>query len=207
MCSMNRTAILLTLAAATTAFVPGKEPLCRYREDAHMRASFLENAFGFINSTKPPNENFENPRKPVSEDDISLDAFQAEINKREDIPQPMTSDDFDGYALRDVIVEKWDGCYDLEFQPVDSFGFREIYLNVMPFKMGTRGRWRHSTELDYLMHLQAVVEILVKYKQLDYVLYQIKETNKKPRAGTSPLVAVPLRLDLTPEQVKRILRG
>jgi hypothetical protein len=55
------------------------------------------------------------------------------------------------------------------------------------------------------MHLQAVVEILGKYNQLEYVLAQIKETNKKPRAGTSPLVAVPLRLDLTPEQVNKIL--
>ena len=49
------------------------------------------------------------------------------------------------------------------------------------------------------------VEILVKYNQLDYVLVQLEETTKKPRAGTSPLIAVPLRLDLTPEQVDKIL--
>lgn len=49
------------------------------------------------------------------------------------------------------------------------------------------------------------VEILEKYNQLDYVLAQLSETTKKPRAGTSPLVAVPLRLDLTPEQVDKIL--
>ena len=52
---------------------------------------------------------------------------------------------------------------------------------------------------------QKKVEILVKYNQLDYVLVQLDETTKKPRANTSPLVAVPLRLDLTPEQVDRIL--
>jgi hypothetical protein len=46
----------------------------------------------------------------------------------------------------------------------------------------------------------------VKYDQLEYVLSQMSETTKKPRAGTSPLVAVPLRLDLTPDQVKKILR-
>ena len=62
-----------------------------------------------------------------------------------------------------------------------------------------------ETELDYLCHLQAVVEILQKYDQLDYVLAQLNETNKKPRAGTSPLIAVPLRLDLTEEQVNQIL--
>lgn len=41
--------------------------------------------------------------------------------------------------------------------------------------------------------------------QLDYVLGQIAETNKKPRGGTSPLVAVPLRLDLSRDQVEEIL--
>ena len=49
------------------------------------------------------------------------------------------------------------------------------------------------------------VEILQKYDQLDYVLAQLNETKKVPRAGTSPLIAVPLRLDLTEEQVNSIL--
>ena len=49
------------------------------------------------------------------------------------------------------------------------------------------------------------VEILVRYNQLDYVMTQLVETKKKPRPGTSPLIAVPLRLDLTPEQVDKIL--
>lgn len=56
-----------------------------------------------------------------------------------------------------------------------------------------------------LFSLFSKVEILVKYNQLDYVLLQLDETTKKPRANTSPLVAVPLRLDLTPEQVDKIL--
>ena len=67
------------------------------------------------------------------------------------------------------------------------------------------GNHADATELDYLCHLQAVVEILMKYDQLDYVLLQLEETKKKPRAGTSPLVAVPLRLDLTEDQVNKIL--
>lgn len=206
---MNRKASILSLIAATTAFAPGPSPLVWQRVEEQLKASFLDNALDQFNSSKASNEILcdlvGKDFKSVSEDDISVDAFQAEISRREGILQEPV--EFDGYDLRDIILEKWDGCYDLEFQPVNSFGFREIYLNVMPFKLGTRGRWRHNTELDYLMHLQAIVEILVKYNQLDYVLYQIKETNKKPRAGTSPLVAVPLRLDLTPEQVNRILRG
>eukprot|EP00557_Chaetoceros_sp_GSL56_P001103 CAMPEP_0176487672 /NCGR_PEP_ID=MMETSP0200_2-20121128/6272_1 /TAXON_ID=947934 /ORGANISM="Chaetoceros sp., Strain GSL56" /LENGTH=193 /DNA_ID=CAMNT_0017884547 /DNA_START=149 /DNA_END=730 /DNA_ORIENTATION=- len=112
--------------------------------------------------------------------------------------------EFDGYMLRDAIYSKWGACYDVDFQPVTTFGFRELYLNVMPFRLGGK-RFRHKTELDYLCHLQAVVEILEKYDQLDYVLAQLEETNKKPRAGTSPLVAVPFRLNLTEEELNKIL--
>ena len=113
-------------------------------------------------------------------------------------------DEFDGYALRDAILSKWGHCFDVEFQPVRTLGFRELYLNVMPFRLGSR-RFRHDTELDYLCHLQAVVEILVRYGQLDYVLSQMAETTKKPRAGTSPLVAVPLRLDIKTEDLDDIM--
>lgn len=63
------------------------------------------------------------------------------------------------------------------------------------------------SHLDFI-HLPSImqqVEILVKYNQLDFVISQLMETDKKPRAGTSPLIAVPLRLDLTPEQVDKIL--
>ena len=45
----------------------------------------------------------------------------------------------------------------------------------------------------------------MKYNQLDNIIAQLMETDKKPRAGTSPLIAVPLRLDLTPEEVDKIL--
>ena len=112
--------------------------------------------------------------------------------------------EFDGYALRDAIYNKYEKCFDVDFQPVQTFGFRELYLNILPFHLNGR-RFRHATELDYLCHLQAIVEILVKYDQLEYVLSQLEETNKKPRAGTSPLVAVPLRLDLTEDELNSIL--
>jgi len=58
--------------------------------------------------------------------------------------------------LRDAIYNKWGQCFDINFQPVTTFGFRELYLNVMPVCLGSR-RFRHETELDYLCHLQAVV--------------------------------------------------
>jgi len=192
---------------------------------------FLGNIFG--NNEKDDDNNNNKSRKSdieltssnFSEEDgdineMSLSSFQQELAKRkeESYNENASNDDdddnatqnneeeeeFDGYALRDIIYAKYEQCYDVEFQRVDSYGFRTVYLNIMPFRLGKRP-FRHATEMDYLCHLQAVVEILVKYNQLEYVLMQLGETKKKPRAGTSPLIAVPLRLDLTPDQVEKIL--
>jgi Domain of unknown function (DUF3067) len=143
--------------------------------------------------------------EPEQQDDdgLSLSSFQKERNRRE-VEKQDDDEVFDGYALRDVILEKWGECFDVDFQRVETLGFKQLYLNIMPFRLGSRN-FRHASELDYLCHLQAVVEILLKYDQVGYVLYQIDQTNKKPRAGTSPLLAVPLRLNLTPEQVHKIM--
>jgi len=130
---------------------------------------------------------------------------KAAVKDEDDVESDNNSDEFDGYDLRDAIYDKWGYYFDIDFQPVQSFGFRELYLNVLPFRMGSK-RFRHETELDYLCHLQAVVEILVKYEQLEYVLDQLEETKKKPRAGTVPIIAVPFRLDLTEDELDAILR-
>jgi len=179
---------------------------------------FLDNIFGKKNDNDDDKKEDDKNTSSESNDDgdISLSSFQQELVKRQeeadasaetidnDTNEENEEGEFDGYDLRDAILVKWGECYDVEFQRVDSYGVQSVYLNIMPFKLGRRP-FRHETELDYLCHLQAVVEILVKYEQLDYALAQLFETNKKPRAGTSPLVAVPLRLDLTPEQVAKIL--
>ena len=138
--------------------------------------------------------------------DVTLEGFQiARKRREEELQKEQTKvQEVDGYFLRDAIYAKWGFCYDVDFNRVDVFGLRELYLNVLPFHLGGR-RFRHETELDYLCHLQAVVEILEKYEQLDYVLAQIKDTKKKPRPGTVPIIAVPLRLDLTPKQVQEII--
>jgi Domain of unknown function (DUF3067) len=140
-----------------------------------------------------------------SNEDLSLEAFQRVKESKLVTEEEEDGDStFDGYALRDVILAKWGECYDVEFNRVDYMGFRKVYLNILPFYLGRRP-FRHETEYDYLCHLQAVVEILVEYDQLNYVLCQIDETKKRPLPGRSPIVAVPCRLDLTDEQVKTIL--
>lgn len=180
-----------------------------------LKGGFLEDLFGNgqSQSEKELSKKLSTPPPATDkvddqeDDSLSLAAFQQEVNKRTAPPQQESDDEeevFDGYVMRDIIVEKWGHAFDLEFQPVEALGFKQIYLNVMPFRLGSK-RFRHETELDYLCHLQAIVDILLKYNQVGNVLYQIDATNKKPRAGTSPLVAVPLKLDLTPEQVDKIL--
>eukprot|EP00816_Leptocylindrus_hargravesii_P002847 CAMPEP_0196815290 /NCGR_PEP_ID=MMETSP1362-20130617/48867_1 /TAXON_ID=163516 /ORGANISM="Leptocylindrus danicus, Strain CCMP1856" /LENGTH=152 /DNA_ID=CAMNT_0042192195 /DNA_START=204 /DNA_END=662 /DNA_ORIENTATION=- len=112
--------------------------------------------------------------------------------------------EFDGYAMRDAILAKFGKCFDMDFKRVDNMGKRDLYLNVMPFHLKSR-QFRHASEYDYLCHLQAIVDILIKYDRLDYVLTQMEETTKKPRAGTNPLIAVPFRLDLSEETLDKIL--
>jgi len=143
-----------------------------------------------------------NPLSVKEEDDDLFLDVEAFAKRRQELVNEKPQD-FDGYALRDLLLAKWGECYDVDFNRVDSFGFREIYLNIYPFKLGGK-RWRHETELDYLMHLQAVVEILQKYSQLDYIVYQIMETEKTPKIG-APIKAVPIRLDLTKDEINMIM--
>lgn len=222
--------VLLSTFSFGSCFVPASFSI----RPASNTKSFLDDFFGGSSNSTASDEKTETQQEEEQqqeEESMSVSAFQAERNKR-----TLEEEEFDGYALRDVILEKWGHCFDMDFQRVDAYGMRKLYLNVLPFRLGAR-RFRHETgewiflfsrffpyleaklqhthlksgfphfetEMDYLCHLQAIVEILEKYNQLDYVLYQIAETNKKPRAGTSPLVAVPLRLDLTPEQAKSIM--
>ncbi len=50
------------------------------------------------------------------------------------------NDEFDGYDLRDAICEKWGECFDVEFQKVDSYGFRSVYLVSGKHKYCDQGR-------------------------------------------------------------------
>lgn len=121
---------------------------------------------------------------PTDDDELNMDAFKARKRQQEEVNERDSEEEFDGYALRDVIYEKWGKCYDVDFNRVDSFGFRNLYLNILPFHLGAR-RFRHETELDYLCHLQAVVEILEKYGQVRHRPYQpLKHCLKERRCLT-----------------------
>jgi hypothetical protein len=127
------------------------------------------------------------------DDDVSMEAFQARKRQQEEAKQEKQIDEvFDGYYLRDVIFEKGGLCYDVEFNIVDNFGFRQLYLHIMPFHLGGRP-FRHETELDYLCHLQAVVEILEKYDQVGSFWLEYSHNRDKGKCS-QPFCR--LRLDL-----------
>ena len=93
---------------------------------------------------------------------------------------------------------------DVDFRPVTSLGKTDLYVAIMPIPFGSK-RCRHgSNELSYLQHLQAVIEVLEKYRMLEEYLDFIRTTDKKPRARTSPLIAVTWRMELTENQVREI---
>ena len=58
------------------------------------------------------------------DEDLSLGAFQAAKGRIQE--NVLENDEFDGYALRDVIVAKWGKCYDVDFNRVQSFGFKKV---------------------------------------------------------------------------------
>jgi len=58
-------------------------------------------------------------------DDLSLEAFQ---KAKEQLPdyEEEEEDEFDGYAFRDIIYAKWGKCFDVDFNRVESFGFKKV---------------------------------------------------------------------------------
>lgn len=141
----------------------------------------------------------------IIDDDLSPAAFRraaaaALANDGGDAEQSSPLDDFDGYALRDLLMAKWGAPLDVDFQRDASLN--QVYCTVLPIAFGQKLKCRHETELDYLMHLQGVVEVLRKYDQLQDFVAFVDETNKAPKAGTD---SVPFRLNLDEEQTRQIL--
>jgi len=106
--------------------------------------------------------------------------------------------DYDGYQLRDLLVSKWGVPNDIDFQRMNG----SLYCTILPvLGYGNALQSRHENELQYLMHLQGIVEILDKYDVLDDFINFVIETDKRPKRGTD---SVPYRLDLSREDIDKI---
>ena len=135
----------------------------------------------------------------VGDDVLSLEAFQAAVISSSESENSDEDIDFDGYKLRDLIIEKWGAPLDVDFQR--GYGGGTVYCTVLPVAFGS-SRCRHESELDYLMHLQAVVEVLKKYNNLDPFIFFIQKTNKQPKPGVE---SAPYLMKLNEDQLKKIL--
>jgi hypothetical protein len=146
---------------------------------------------------------------------VSMKAFQAaksavQTRTKESNGNESQGPTFDGYALRDLIVARWGVPLDVSFQRGDSG--KSVYVTILPvvaFDDPTNHRRRsrqarHDNELEYLQHLQAVIEILDRYDNLSPWLVFLETTTKVPRPGTE---SVPFRLILSPSDQTKILGG
>jgi len=139
------------------------------------------------------------------DDDAWLEAFQSAKNEMKDTTPPEL--EFDGYALRDMLVAKWGVPLDVDFQSMSTIGTSTgtsfLYCTVLPLVgYGSPLRSRHDSELEYLMHLQGVVEVLCKYNNLEGFLAFVEGTDRVPKPGTD---SVPFRLDLSEEDLEGIM--
>jgi hypothetical protein len=137
--------------------------------------------------------------KDGSTSSLSLEAFQAAVASTS---KETTDDDleFDGYALRDLLVTKWGVPLDIDFQR--GYSGSTVYCTVLPAVGFGTFKARHASEMNYLMHLQAVVEILHQYNNLDAFIMFIQSTQRVPKPGVE---SVPFRLDLNGQELQKIL--
>ena len=187
------------------------------REEKKKKAAGIDNS----NSIK---EEYDDNKNEDNSDDkflVSIEAFQNAKNKKSLISSASTSSfketststttddaesssspDFDGYKLRDLLVKKWGVPLDVDFQRGDMN--TAVYCSVLPVVgFGNATKSRHDTELDYLMHLQGIIEILNKYDNLDPFLLFLNTTNRIPKPGIG---SVPYKLVLSPSSLKQILK-
>jgi hypothetical protein len=133
---------------------------------------------------------------------LSLQAFRSAVAASENNANKGDDDiDFDGNALRDLLVSKWGVPLDVDFQRGYSTDQPGVYCTILPFAFGSL-KCRHVTEMDYLMHLQAIVEILHRYDNLEGFRAFVETTSRTPKPGVE---SVPFRLELSPQQLQKVL--
>ena len=127
--------LLITLcfpcSILVNSFVP-QTTSSSYYLSKNLRTSPFDNLLGGIFGNSDEDNAFDDDK-----DDVSISSFQQELtkrqqNKEEILSPPITTDDedeeFSGYDLRDIIFYKYGECFDVQFQRVDSYGVRAVYL-------------------------------------------------------------------------------
>lgn len=183
--------------------------LKQQREQRKQQLQQQDEQFAFEKALSNDNDEQPTSSYDLDENDDSgawMEAFAAEKDKR--TPTEESNAPIDGYGLRDLLVEKWGVPLDLDFQR-SAFQVDVLYCAILPVvgygaRKG-RGRalpGRHESELNYLMHLQGVIEVLDQYDQLEGFLAFVETTNKVPKRGTDSVL---YQMKLNREDLNRVL--
>eukprot|EP00526_Cylindrotheca_closterium_P015240 CAMPEP_0113654984 /NCGR_PEP_ID=MMETSP0017_2-20120614/29448_1 /TAXON_ID=2856 /ORGANISM="Cylindrotheca closterium" /LENGTH=248 /DNA_ID=CAMNT_0000568169 /DNA_START=48 /DNA_END=795 /DNA_ORIENTATION=- /assembly_acc=CAM_ASM_000147 len=172
------------------------------KKQREQEKQLLQQQQQFVVEEEPSNVNDEQPSSSYDLDENNdseawMKAFAAEKDKR--TPREESDPPIDGYGLRDLLLAKWSErfpsrCPVLAVLPVVGYGARKGRGRALP--------GRHESELDYLMHLQGVIEVLHQYDQLEGFLAMIESTNKVPKRGTESVL---YQMKLSREDLKRVM--
>lgn len=173
-----------------STYGPSERKLLKLQRELQRKVLLEEKEPIYYNSMERQDDNNSSSKNDV----MWMEAFAA--------ARDTTSLEYDGYALQKLLVSKFGVSLDVDFQRIGD----NIYCTILPMigygSSSSSLRSRHMTELDYLMHLQGVVEILHKYDNLNDFVTFVETTNKVPKRGTD---SVPFRLTLTQNDIDNIL--
>eukprot|EP00904_Undaria_pinnatifida_P012697 jgi/Undpi1/8558/HiC_scaffold_25.g11023.m1 len=121
-----------------------------------------------------------------------MDGFRSGLIKQ---TSKKKKQDFTGYDMYDLIVDKFDVPYDVQINKTVFAGKPVLCLNVMWKYLGQSSF--HLSEQEYLEHLQALAELLQEWDRVDHFKRAVADTKKRPNPYFGYAVALPL--DLAPD--------
>ncbi|CAM9616083.1 unnamed protein product [Scytosiphon promiscuus] len=127
--------------------------------------------------------------------DVDMDAFRKSLIRQSRSDSMKKKQDFTGYDMYDLIVDKYDVPYDVQINKTVWLGKPVLCFNIM---------WKHLgqssfplSEQEYLEHLQALAELLMEWDRVDMFKKSLAEAKKRPQSYFG--YAVPIPLDLDPD--------
>ncbi|CAM9193274.1 unnamed protein product, partial [Choristocarpus tenellus] len=180
--------VVITQRVRLTAKPKSNDPFESFRKG-------LEGVFGGWEKLGGGYEAFTEVDQLLDEPEQDLEAFRSSLIKQSRSDADKKKQDFTGYDLYDLIVEKWGVPYDVQINKTVFAGKPVLCYNVMWKYLGQRSF--NMRKQDYLEHLEALAQLLKKWDRLDHFKQMLKESKKKPDAYFGYAVALPL--DLPPD--------
>lgn len=103
-------------------------------------------------------------------------------------------EEFSGYDMVDIIVEKWGVPHDIQIKKEVFAGKPLVFLNVMWKYLGQQSF--HLSEREYLEHLEAIAQLLRQWDRVEHFKGLVKASRKRPNAYFGYAVSIPLELPM-----------